>query len=173
MPAPIVGGALALGGALLSKKKGGGGGSGTEGPSTLATLAPSLISAGGSLAGALIGSKQSGKATDASLAATREALAYQKEKDAQSRADFAKAMMAYEANRNALLQRYGISIPDYGAAPQVSSGGQMSLSMPAGAQSFRGGSLASLMGQTAPGAAGVAAAPAEQWGWRGYRRARA
>ena len=69
------------------------------------------IAAAASLAGSAMASRSAGKATKAQSDANNQALAFQKEQDAKGRADWTRAMQAWETNRNALLQRYGISIP--------------------------------------------------------------
>lgn len=81
----------------------------------LAPLLPSIISGVGTLGAAALGSRSSNKATKAQSDANTQALQFQREQEAARRADFGRAMQAYEANRNALLQRYGLSVP---SAPQ-------------------------------------------------------
>jgi hypothetical protein len=98
------------------------------------------IAAAGSVAAGAMGSRASNKATTASAKANSDALAFQREQEAGRRAEFDKAQGRYEqqwnawnANRNALLQRYGVDIgspqmgqpaqpgtaPQTGAAPQA------------------------------------------------------
>lgn len=83
----------------------------------VAPFAPAIIGAVGSLGGAIVGSRSQNKATEASSRANAAALQYQREKDTLGRQDWEKAMRAYEANRNALLRRYGVDVPAsaYGA----------------------------------------------------------
>ena len=77
-----------------------------------------LIPAAASLAGSAISAISGGKATKAQTKANDQALAYQRQQDTMSRADWNKAMQAWEANRNQLLQRYGIPIQQAQAQPQ-------------------------------------------------------
>lgn len=95
-------------------------------------LAAPIIGAVGSLGGALIGSRQAGKAQQSQERANAAALQYQREQDTMNRSDWAKAMEAYQANRNALLQRYGISVPQ---APMAQAPGP---GMPPGQEMRRG-----------------------------------
>lgn len=90
----------------------------------LGALAPevgaAVVGGGAQLVGGLIGSRAQGKATDANLQATREALAYQKERDAREEEMARRQWEAYQVGRNYLLQRYGIPVElptSGGAAP--------------------------------------------------------
>src|SRR4030042_637527 len=76
------------------------------------------IGAAGTLGGAYLQARAQNKATDASERATKEALAFSKERLAGGDADYARKMQAWEAGRNALMQRYGIDI-----APPMPGGG--------------------------------------------------
>jgi hypothetical protein len=85
-----------------------------------------------------LASRASNKATDASSKANAQALAYTKEQEAARRADFAQAQAAYQrqweawnAQRMALLQRYGVDVsgmqapsmsPPSSAAPALTGG---------------------------------------------------
>ena len=84
-------------------------------------MPPVVIAAGIGAAGSLIGgalqNRAQGRATEAGLQANREALAYQREQDAKREA----AMQAYQANREALLRRYGVDIGQ-GAPPVAAAG---------------------------------------------------
>lgn len=80
------------------------------------------------LGGAALQSRSQGKATDAQSKATAEALAFQKQQEATRRQEYDKAMTQYEAkwgawnaSRNALLQRYGIDIGSSAPSPAVSA----------------------------------------------------
>lgn len=81
----------------------------------VATGTALLIGAGASAAAGAVRSKiesdASGRATDASLQANQEALDYQKEYDARSRASDAEMWDAYNARREMLMRRYGLDIP--------------------------------------------------------------
>jgi len=92
-----------LGSAVGGAASGAGGGSNTW-------IGPA-IGAAGSVAGAYLASRGQNKATDATSKATAEALAYQMEKDAYSQKQYEAALAQYHAERQALLNRYGISIP--------------------------------------------------------------
>lgn len=82
----------------------------------VATGTAMLIGAGLSAAGAgYAAKKQSDAAKDATRAQTSAndaALAYAKEQDAQRRADYERAYAEWQAGRQALLQRYGVSVPE-------------------------------------------------------------
>lgn len=66
------------------------------------------------VAGAGISSLGGKSAAKTQAKSQQAALDYQRQKDAQARAEWEKAMQIYTANRNALLQRYGLSVPDMG-----------------------------------------------------------
>ena len=75
------------------------------------------ITAAGALAGGALASRASNKATDASSKANAEALAYTKEQEAARRAEYDRATEAYQrqweawnAQRMALLERYGVDV---------------------------------------------------------------
>jgi hypothetical protein len=85
------------------------------------------IAAAGTLGGAALASRSSNKATDASSKANAEALAYTKEQETARRADYDKATQAYQrqweawnAQRMALLQRYGVDVSGMQAPPTQS-----------------------------------------------------
>jgi len=90
-------------------------------------MPPAVIAAGigaaGVLGGSIISSRSSNKATQASADANKQALDYTKEQDAARRAEYDKAMTAYQAQweawnaqRMGLLQRYGVNVT--GMSPQ-------------------------------------------------------
>lgn len=81
--------------------------------------AGAAIGALGSLGGAAIGARSEGQARKEQSRANREALQYQREKDAMSRQQWQQAMAAYEANRNALLRRYGMDIGGPAPGPDM------------------------------------------------------
>jgi hypothetical protein len=98
----------------------------------------------GTLGAGILGSRSQGKATDASLQAQREALAYEKQKDAERKAEYDKAMKMYQAqmeawqgNRRALARRYGINVPESaagaGAGSASSPGGAVPRALTLGA----------------------------------------
>jgi FtsZ-binding cell division protein ZapB len=101
-------------------------------PAGVVAAAPIIgpaIGAVGSLAGGIIGNKAQKNATNASLQAQREALAYEKEKDAQRKAEYDKAVEVYkqqqdawQANRRAILGRYGVHLPDQAPGGMVGGG---------------------------------------------------
>jgi len=115
-----------LGSAVGGAASGAGGGSNTW-------IGPA-IGAAGSVAGAYLASRGQNKATDATSKATAEALAYQMEKDAYSQKQYEAALAQYHAERQALLNRYGISIPQTATS--------LSGSMPASGAAPNSGSLA-------------------------------
>jgi hypothetical protein len=96
----------------------------TAGGSAMGSYAPSAIQAGGQIGAAYMGGKGADKAAQTALQGNREALAFQREQEAGRRADYEKANTAYQAkwdawnaNRMALLNRYGV---DIGSSPAPS-----------------------------------------------------
>lgn len=92
------------------------------------------IGAAGALGGAALASRASNKATDASSKANAEALSYTKEQETARRADYDKANQAYQrqwetwnAQRMALLQRYGVDVSGMQASPMQSPSAAPSL----------------------------------------------
>src|SRR3972149_10570507 len=81
-------------------------------------FAGDIIGGVGTLGGAALQARAQNKATDAASKSTAEALAFSKERLAGGDADYARKMQAWEAGRNALMQRYGIDI-----APPMPGGG--------------------------------------------------
>jgi len=144
-----------------------------------AVVVPALITAAGAAGGAYLQSRASNKATDASSRANAEALAYTKEQETARRADYAQAQEAYQrqweawnAQRMALLQRYGVDVSGM-QAPQTQ------LTMPPNAQSLMGGGridprTANAVGAAAQGGQTVAdilgrGADPSQWNdWKQY-----
>lgn len=92
-------------------------------------MPPAVIGAGiagvTQLGGALIGSRAQGNAAKAQERATMRAMALERERDAEARrrydasqADYQRRLAAYEANRRAVLEKYGARFVDApGAAP--------------------------------------------------------
>lgn len=88
-----------------------------------------------SVVGAGVGAYGQHKATQAQSKANQQALAFQREQEAARKANFDKAMAAYEqkwnawnASRNALLQRYGINVQS--ATPSGMMGGGAPMTPP-------------------------------------------
>jgi len=82
------------------------------------TLGGPIVSGVFGLGGALLESRQAGRATKASERATEAALAFEREKEASRKASFDAAMVDYnkrlaanDALKAALLQRLGFSMP--------------------------------------------------------------
>lgn len=85
-----------------------------------------IIPAAASVAGAVIGSRATNKATQSAQQANQQALAYQRQQENIRKAEYDAAVrqyreqwMAWQANRDALLRRYGVDIapPAASAAP--------------------------------------------------------
>jgi hypothetical protein len=105
----------------------------------MAVAIPAAIGALGSLGGAALGGKAAQNAAKIQAQTAANALDYQKGLEATRKAEYDKAMTAYQAkydawnnNRNALLQRYGIDIPSAPPAA-VGPGGPAPAGMPPGA----------------------------------------
>jgi hypothetical protein len=84
-----------------------------------AIVAPAAIGAAGQLGGALLGSRSAGKAADQQMRANREALAWEKQRYGAALNPYNRDRQLWEQGRNALLSRYGISIPGYGTYSPV------------------------------------------------------
>jgi hypothetical protein len=104
-----------------------------------AMLIGGLVGAGGSVAAGAMGAHASGKAADAAGKANADALAFEKQKDAEDRAQFDRTqhanydqyLMKYNAAKS-LGSEYGLNLPD--AKPYVSlDGGQPGQGQPQGA----------------------------------------
>lgn len=98
---------------------GGGGGS------NMGMIIPAAIGAASSLGGAALGGKGAKQAAKLQMQSQDKALGFAREQEMARRQDWQQAMAAYNANRNALLQRYGISVPQM---PQL--GGNMASQAP-------------------------------------------
>jgi hypothetical protein len=74
------------------------------------------LGAAGKIGGAALASRGQGKATEAGLEANREALQFSREQAARAEDAYRARWDAWNAGRNALLERYGIDIapPDMG-----------------------------------------------------------
>ena len=73
--------------------------------------APSAIQAGGQIGGAAIGGKGAKDAARIQQQSAREALYFEREKEAERRRQYQQAFDIWNASRTALLDRYGISLP--------------------------------------------------------------
>ncbi len=69
-----------------------------------------IISAGGAIVGGVLMSRAQNRATDASLEANREAIAFSREQDERGTAAYEERMQIWQASRQALLDKYGIDI---------------------------------------------------------------
>lgn len=140
------------------------------------------IPAAAAVGGAIVQSRATNKATQASTKSNDAALAYAKEQEAIRRADYERALAEWQAGRQALLSRYGVSVPAYSAprpptlaAP--SSGAPSIAALPAAAREgtrtfFSDGSSPLIpRGQNLAGAvaANAASVQPERWNdWRSY-----
>lgn len=150
-----------------------------------AILIPALtygLPAAAAVTGAVLQSRATNKATKASTESNDAALAYAKEQEAIRRADYERALAEWQAGRQALLSRYGVSVPAYSAprpptlaAP--SSGAPSVAALPAAAREgvrtfFSDGSSPLIpRGQNLAGAvaADAASVQPERWNdWRSY-----
>ena len=86
-------------------------------PPAVAAGAAAAAPAVGQIGGAIIQSRAQNKATEAQQQSAREALAFSKERLAGGDADYARKMQAWEAGRQALMERYGIDIVLTGETP--------------------------------------------------------
>jgi len=84
----------------------------------IAKAAAGALPVVGDVVGGIIDYKSQGKALDAQQRATAEALAFQREQAAKEDAYRQQQWEQWNAGRNALLSRYGISLPMASAAPQ-------------------------------------------------------
>lgn len=80
-------------------------------------IVPAAIAAGSAIAGAVMGGKGAKGAAETQLQGTREALAFQQRQENDRKAAYDKSVGQYEqqvaawnANRSALAERYGIDI---------------------------------------------------------------
>ena len=134
-------------------------------------MPPAIIAAGigaaGALGGAALSSRSANKAADTQAQAGREALQWEKEKEAQRRQDWEKGMAIWNAGRQALAQRYGL---DLGSVLPSSAAGAppAGAAVPPGvAQRPAPVNIAGVM----PGGGGAAPAPVDigsTFDWRRY-----
>lgn len=96
-------------------------------------IAAAGIGAAGSLLGGVLQSRSANKATDAQMEANRQALQYQKQQEAMRRQDWMRAMQAYQAGRQALLQRYGLGGLNIPSVTPEGGGGLPGGAVPRGA----------------------------------------
>lgn len=117
------------------------------GSSNMGMIIPAAISAGASLGGAALGGKGQKKAAQMQMQSQDKALGFAREQEMRRRQDWQQALMAYNQNRNALLQRYGISIPTQapmGGAPVQPMGQAPQFGQPGGGY-LRGGTLRDIL----------------------------
>lgn len=138
-------------------------------PTDYAPVIGQGIQAAGQLFGAYMASRGQNKATQASSQATAAALQFQREQEARRKAEYDKAMQAYEAKwnawnatRTALLQRYGVDVGS--ASPTMAAPGSNVMGVTSGGSSvapFAGASLGDIITQ--------GAAPQSAWNeWSEY-----
>ena len=77
-----------------------------------------LIGGGTQLAGALLGGQGADKAAKAQERSQAAALGFAREQEATRQANFNRAYQIWDASRRALLDRYGITLPE-ATAPQM------------------------------------------------------
>lgn len=82
---------------------------------------PAVVGAGAAIYGAKKQADASKEAVKAQTASSDEALRYAKEQEALRRADYERAYAEWQAGRNALLNRYGVSVPSVPRAAPPSS----------------------------------------------------
>lgn len=130
-----------------------------------------IIGAGGNIVGGILQSRATNKATEASERANREALAFSREQEATRKANYDRAYGIWDASRQELMRRYGITLPA-STAP--------TLTAPGAAQPASAGTLGAAVrrppaqmptGQTLGQIAQVQAPPEEPQGeWNDWRR---
>jgi hypothetical protein len=140
-----------------------------------AVAVPAIASLAGTAASAIVGHKAQSNAQKSQERANAQALAYQREQDAARRQDYQQAMAVWDANRRALLQRYGVNI---GGAPMGQAAGPQRLPMGQAGGQMAGPAVPGGMGggRPMPGrptnlreilmAKGVGGMPDVQGGWR-------
>ena len=94
----------------------------------MAWVGPAITGAA-TLGGAALGGKGQNKATEAASKSNAAALAFEREREAMRKAEYDKAMQMYQsqwnawnASRNALLDRYGVDIGTSAEMPQMAGG---------------------------------------------------
>lgn len=131
------------------------------------------ITAAGDLAGAALGGKAAKSAAKTQAQTTDKTLAFAREQEAAKKLQYAEAMKAYQAKweawqgqRQALLQRYGVDIapPARPDAATMAPGGPAGVPGPSGGYTGRGG--APVPAPSVPGPSptlgGLALSPGEQ-----------
>lgn len=144
-----------------------------------AILASPLLAAGVTAAGVVgagaLSARASNKATKASTAANTEALNFTKSQAEAASADYARRYAAWEAERRALFQRYGINIP--ASAPPAAPGAGVPGAQPQGPgvgnSLMRGATIADILGrkQAQPPPEARPLDTWNDWGERGLRLA--
>lgn len=126
------------------------------------------IPAAAAVGGAVIQSRASGKATKAQQAANTEALNFTKAQAELAAADYERRYNTWLAERNALMSRYGISLPSPAPIARPAADAAPPLVGRPGAQ--RRPAVALVRGRTVADMLGLreGAAPAEWDDWRGY-----
>jgi hypothetical protein len=132
------------------------------------------IPAAAAIGGAVVQSRAANKATKASTAANTEALNFTKSQAEAASADYARRYAAWEAERQALFQRYGINIPASApAGPGAGVPGPQPQGPAMGNSLMRGATIADILGrkqaQPPPDARPLDAW--NDWGQRGLRLA--
>jgi hypothetical protein len=89
------------------------------------------IGAAGSLIGGALQSRASGKATDASLQANREAIDFQKQQQEMERRRLASMWDSWYNRRRSLMSMYGLDVPE-AENPFTVAGGGMPQANPRG-----------------------------------------
>jgi len=143
-------------------------------------MPPAIIAAGigaiGALGGGALAARSANKSASTQAASSDKALAFAREQEAAKKAQYAEAMKAYQAKweawqaqRTALLQRYGVDIappthPAAGGAPGAAPGGPTSVPAPSGGYTGRGGPqvASGVAPAPSPNLGGMALNPAEQ-----------
>lgn len=116
-----------------------------------------IVPAVAAVAGAVISSRSANKATKAQSQAADAALAFERQKEQQRKAQYDKSFAMWDASRRALAARYGIdlgpslqSMQPQQPAPQPGLGyadKQQRMAEAQGMQGLGGGSLGSLLQQ--------------------------
>lgn len=134
-------------------------------------VAGPAIGAAGGIVGGILGSRAQNKATEAQERANQQALAFSREQEATRKANYDRAYGMWDASRQELMRRYGITLPA-STAP--------TLTAPGAAQASPAGTLGAAVrrppaqmptGQTLGQIAQVQAPPEEPQGeWNDWRR---
>jgi hypothetical protein len=143
-------------------------------------IGSTLINQGGNLAGAVVGGKGAKGAAQIQAQTADKALAFAREQEAAKKAAYDQSMKSYESRwnawqgqRTALLQRYGVDIappthPDAAASPGAATGGATAASGVIPAASANLSSMALSPGEQAQGSPAMSAAALPKWNdWAG------